>query len=220
MELYKLRLELQSETTFGRGDGLAGVVDREVEHDPFGLPYLRGRTLKGLLAEECANMLYVLKQQQPRLEQKYMPVAARLFGQPGSGLEQDVYLYFGDAVLPHDLRLAVQAEVEQNHISRLDVLEALTDIRRQTAVDETGVPDPHSLRSMRVILPELFFEADLIFTETPTPEAINLLNLCAMALRRAGTGRNRGRGRIKATLFDPHKQPVRFEPLREELLAS
>jgi len=37
-------------------------VDEEIEHDTFtGLPYLRGRTLKGLLVEECANILYVLR---------------------------------------------------------------------------------------------------------------------------------------------------------------
>ena len=48
METYYLKMLLLSDTTFGRGDGVAGLIDQEVEHDPNGFPYLRGRTLKGL----------------------------------------------------------------------------------------------------------------------------------------------------------------------------
>ena len=56
-----LTIELLTDTTFGRGDGVAGLVDEEVEHDSqTGLPIIRGRTLKGLLVEECANLLYAL----------------------------------------------------------------------------------------------------------------------------------------------------------------
>ena len=40
--------------------GVAGLIDREVEHDRYGLPYLHGRTLKGLLGEEADNLLYAL----------------------------------------------------------------------------------------------------------------------------------------------------------------
>ena len=61
MTTYLLRLTLDSDATFGRGDGLAGVVDAEVQHDDNGLPYLGGRALKGLLAEECANILFALE---------------------------------------------------------------------------------------------------------------------------------------------------------------
>ena len=47
VRLY-LHLKLKSDTTFGRGDGIPGVVDEEVEHNPnTGLPFLRGKTLKG-----------------------------------------------------------------------------------------------------------------------------------------------------------------------------
>jgi CRISPR/Cas system CMR subunit Cmr4 (Cas7 group RAMP superfamily) len=56
MEIYHLKIKLLSDTTFGRGDGVAGLIDQEVEHDANGFPYLRGRTLKGLLSEECDNI--------------------------------------------------------------------------------------------------------------------------------------------------------------------
>ena len=60
MPVYTLKIKLLSDTTFGRGDGVAGLVDQEVEHDPYGFPYLRGRTLKGLLSEECDNLIAIL----------------------------------------------------------------------------------------------------------------------------------------------------------------
>ena len=61
MHIYRLTFTLLSDATFGRGEGIAGLIDREVEHDRFGLPYLRGRTLKGLVSEEADNLLFVLE---------------------------------------------------------------------------------------------------------------------------------------------------------------
>ena len=63
MTEYRLKLDLLSDATFGRGDGLAGVVDAEVQHDNAGLPYLAGRTLKGLLGAECADIVYAIGRQ-------------------------------------------------------------------------------------------------------------------------------------------------------------
>ena len=58
MMQYALKLTLLSDGTFASGDGVSGLVDREIEHDAFGLPFLRGRTLKGLLSEEADNLLH------------------------------------------------------------------------------------------------------------------------------------------------------------------
>ena len=70
MVTYRLKIKLLSDTTFGRGDGVAGLIDQEVEHDPYGFPYLRGRTLKGLLSEEFDNLVAVLpNQHQPRWQE-------------------------------------------------------------------------------------------------------------------------------------------------------
>jgi hypothetical protein len=41
------------------------------------------------------------------------------------------------------------------------------------------------------------------------------LAACVKALRRAGTGRNRGRGRIKAELYDDQGQPVTDEHFKD-----
>ncbi|NEP83696.1 MAG: hypothetical protein F6K39_39560 [Okeania sp. SIO3B3] len=198
MTTLRLKLTLRSDATFGRGEGVAGLVDEEVEHDANGLPYLRGRTLKGLLVEECANLLYALRQQNSDTT-LWHAAADRLFGQSGMRPGQ---MRISAAQLPQDLQAVVQYEVERNNLSRVDVLESLTDLRRQTAMDETGRPEAGSLRTLRVILRETIFEATLCFQSEPQDLDLSLLSACVLALRRAGLGRNRGRGHLQARLFD------------------
>jgi hypothetical protein len=205
MKAYILKFVLKSDATFGRGDGVAGMVDVEVQHDEWGCPYLGGRALKGLLVCECAEILAALPEAiMPRWE----GAAQRLFGNPGSSLEDNALLSIGDACLPADLRLAIAQDVQRGKIRREEVLESLTALRRQTAMDESGVPQEHTLRTMRVILREISFEAELRFAEGPTEDDLALLAACIKAFRRAGTGRNRGRGRLQAKLLDANRQPV------------
>lgn len=202
MKSYWLCFKLLSDATFGRGEGVAGLVDQEIEHDDYGLPFLRGRTLKGLLNEECAGILYALEQQgidRTRWNQS----AQRLFGGPGSGLEDDALLRVGPARLPADLRRSIRAAVDapNSRLTPTDILESLTTIRAQTAVDEeTGVPAEGSLRAMRVVVRQAPFEALLTFVHDDPEGDLPLLAACILALRRAGTGRNRGRGRLQAGL--------------------
>jgi hypothetical protein len=212
MKLY-IRLQLKSDATFGRGDGIAGLVDEEVEHDArTGLPFLRGRTLKGLLAEECANILFALSKQNASAYTQFEQAAKFLFGKPGSTLEDDAMMHVGAAMLPKKLRDAVEADVERGKLKPADVLESLTAIRRQTAVDEkTGAPEEGSLRSMRVVLRETPFTAELSFDEDPDDVAKALLAACVLSFRRAGTGRNRGRGRLTARLFDEQDRDITEE---------
>jgi CRISPR/Cas system CSM-associated protein Csm3 (group 7 of RAMP superfamily) len=206
METYLLRITLKSDATFGRGDGVPGLVDAEIEHDVYGLPYLRGKTLKGLLVEECTNILYALHTQPTTVETEFYESAARLFGQPGSRADEPTALRVGDARLPEALHRVIQTEVEQGRLKPAEVLEALTDIRYQTAVDETGKPETGSLRATRVILRETVFEAELslapLDSNTPISDRDRgLLAACVKALRRAGVNRNRGAGRLSATLW-------------------
>ena len=198
----QLRFTLLSDATFGRGDGVAGLVDEEIEHDTLtGLPYLRGRTLKGLLVEECANILYAL-QRNPAYD-ALCQAARDLFGNPGSTLDDDGLLHIGHAQLPQTLRDAIATDVKAGRLSANDILESLTAIRRQTAIDDSGAPERESLRAMRVLLRDLPLQADLTSEAPISDHHRALLVACALGLRRAGIGRNRGRGRLgKMQLHD------------------
>jgi hypothetical protein len=194
-----LHIHLLSDTTFGRGDGVAGAVNEEVEHDPqTGLPFIKGRTIKGLLVESCADLLFSLQGAAPTLHPYYHDVARRLFGSPGSDLESQGVLVVGNARLDDDL---VQA-VRQSRFKPSAMLEALTTVRYQTAVDATtDAPQDGSLRATRAVLRETTFYAPIETLKDLSPQDIAWLAACARGVRRGGMNRNRGQGRLALTLY-------------------
>ena len=212
-----LKFTLLSDAAFGRGDGVAGLVDAEILHDSFGLPYLGGKTLKGLLAAECAEILYALKQTGRLPMGEWEKAAHFLFGRPGSGANDIARMIVGNAQLPNDLRTFIQAdfrllaENEKGKRQRAN-LESLTTVRRQTAVDEqSGSSKDNTLRTTRVVIRDTTFISRLDFTEPVSEQACWLLAACVQAFHRAGTNRNRGYGRLRAALYD--------NPLATELLS-
>jgi len=228
MKEYTLKLELLSDATLGRGDGVAGLVDVEVQHDRYGLPYLGGRALKGLLGAECDDLVFALD----KAGQKgWQPVADRLFGRRGATMQGQAILRVGPAHLPDDLRQAIAHQIESDKrnkvtdpLTREGVLETLTTLRRQTAMDpETGAPRQETLRTLRLVLRDTVLAARLTFRQEPEDKDLALLAATVKALRRAGTGRNRGRGRLRAELLDAAGQPVTdtlFETFRKAVRAS
>lgn len=207
-ELYYLHFMLKSDATFGRGDGLAGVVDREVMHDAHGFPYLNGRTIKGLLTEECDALLEVIESGKlvSAAQLGALNRARRwLFGQPGSRTNSTGALRIGRGELPANLRAAViDSGMEQE-----EVLESLTVVRRQTAVSAvTGAPQPHTLRSVRVVLRETPFVAEIIVPRVLLDIEIALVAAGALHWRRAGSLRNRGRGRLVTDLKNASGQSL------------
>ncbi len=197
--MIEIHLKLLSDATFGRGDGVSGLVDEEVEHDArTGLPLVRGRTLKGLLVEGCADIFYALGEAGSSAIQDS---AEFLFGKPGSDLAADAQMRVGTAQFPQTLRRAVAADVRDKRVTAEAVLQSLTAIRRQTAVDDQyGTPEAGSLRAMRVLLRDTELIAPLTFTQDATAH-LPLLAACITAVQRGGIGRNRGRGRLSARLW-------------------
>jgi CRISPR/Cas system CMR subunit Cmr4 (Cas7 group RAMP superfamily) len=89
---------LESAATFGRGDGIPGLIDREVTLDGHGCPFLHGRTLKGLLNESCADILYALNA--TGVQHGLTAAADVLFGAPGSTHASAGKMHVGHARLP------------------------------------------------------------------------------------------------------------------------
>lgn len=202
-----LQIRLLSDTTFGRGDGVAGLVDTEVQHDEYGLPYLGGRALKGMLAAESTDLLAALKKSLPPHEFDLWNEAEDwLFGKSGAALTGEANLRISAARLPEDLRLAIALEIQQGKLKREEVLETLTALRRQTAMDAaSGAPRKEALRTSRVILRDLVFEAAFDLAVEPQALTLPWLSACVKALRHVGTGRNRGRGLVHAELLNEER---------------
>lgn len=102
---------------------------------------------------------------------------------------------------------ATRARTSDN---RLRALGSLTAVRRQTAIESDGlhigVPAEGSLRAMRVILRQTPFEARLLAVRKLNPDELGLLAAAVLAFRRAGTGRNRGRGRLNGQFAGRRRQ--------------
>lgn len=207
-----IRITLKSAATFGRGDGVPGLVDREIEHDAQGFPFLRGKTLKGLLAESAENVAFALEGDGEEAQKlPWHQAKITLLGKGGRGLKERGILHIGDAQLPAELREAA------TDWSKEDVLYSLTGIRRQTAINADGGPDHATLRSMRVLLPGITLEAPIHFDQTPSDRQLQLLAAAVLDFRRAGTGRNRGRGWLKAELAGGAGMKALFEQLKEAI---
>jgi hypothetical protein len=195
-----IQIELLSDTTFSRGEGTAGLVDVEVEHDAWGLPFLGGKAVRGLLRDSWLSM----QEGFPELA----PSAVRLFG-PEGDCDESSMLHIGDAVVDEETRRWIQAaQTRANHpVSPAAVLEALTDMRRQTSeMRQTGAPAETTLRAVRVIVRGLILCAPLHWLADPTPQDVRCLCLALLATRHAGLSRNRGRGHVRMSLDgDPEK---------------
>jgi hypothetical protein len=199
----ELTITLCSDATFSSGEGLAGFIDTEVTFDRnTGLPYIRGSVVRGLLVEECANLLFAL--QQVNMYPNWLEESAKnLFGAPGSSLEEEGILRVGNATLPSDLVVVIENAVKKKEISPTEVLESLTCVRRQTAIDNAqGVPDDSTLRVERAVARDLVFTTTLQPARPLTVKEKMLLSACARGVRRGGQGRNRGRGKVAVQLKD------------------
>ncbi len=187
-------VELLSDTTFARGEGTAGVVDIEVDHDDLGLPLLRGKRLHGLLRDAWLSM-------RPHFPDLADP-AVRVLGKEAD-LDERSILRIGDAVLAENVRNWVRYAVGRDRypLRPEQVLATLTDIRRQTAVSRrTGAPEETTLRSSRVVLRGVSFTSPLHWLAEPDDAKVRCLALCALATRHGGWQRNRGRGFLRVTL--------------------
>lgn len=211
---YHLRIELESDTTFGRGDGVAGLVNQEVEHDPYGLPIIHGRTIKGLVVDACSELMYGLLPDKSK-DNASTPLendAHWLFGGGGSNHDSAGHVYFGTGEVAAEIRNYFHGEVKTRRLSRADVVDAFTVIRRQTAMDATDVPADGSLRAARAVVRKTVFIVPIRFESTPNHDQLALLAACAAGVQRGGSGRTRGRGRLKVELVQDG-QPISFDSL-------
>lgn len=194
----KLRIRLRSDSAFGRGDGIAGLVDSEIEYDArTGFPYIKGRTIKGLLVESCADILYALSNHSEYGD--FVKSAGYIFGSPGSTQDTNGALHIGKAELPEDFRQFVLAK---NHTEQ-QILQAFTTIRHQTAIDVTSEKAKiGSLRATRLVLRETIFYVQLHEIKALGERDIKLLAACVAGVKRGGQNRTRGCGWLDTSLVE------------------
>ncbi|MEQ1566459.1 MAG: RAMP superfamily CRISPR-associated protein [Myxococcota bacterium] len=185
----------------GRGDGAA--LDAVVHRTAEGLPFLPGRTVKGLLrdafqlAEHCqrvaagrTNRWFGTPPPPTDADDREQKLEESRFDSvPGALTFSNAEL--GDAVTgPQWRRWAALHRKERS---------ALFDALAATRIDANGVCMDHTLRTIEVAVPMALRGR---IDGPDDPEWVTDLGTALPLIRNLGTGRTRGLGRVLATLED------------------
>jgi CRISPR/Cas system CSM-associated protein Csm3 (group 7 of RAMP superfamily) len=161
------------------GSGLSGGAEADaiLLKDKNDLPYLPGKTIKGLVRDAIADMKDA-GQLETELES--------IFGSEGN----------------HEIRVAsfsnVEIKDEYEEIVSNNLSDYLYRIIASTKIEENGIASQGSLRSIEVCLP-VTLDGKISNIET---EEINTIFKQALKLvRSAGVNRNRGLGRCKIEII-------------------
>ncbi|HZW68118.1 MAG TPA: RAMP superfamily CRISPR-associated protein [Pseudogracilibacillus sp.] len=192
--LGTIEIKLLSETIFG-GDGVQReTVDIDLQSDEYGLPFLSGRTLKGLLRREAQ---WYVNQLPPSHQEAYEKALGQLFGEADEGVEhRENYqaLKFGIAKLSDE----IYKLIERENLPSRNVFDAVTLVRSMTSIDnETGTAQDGSLRQARVMQRDYSLFAPIFVNRKLSKEEKDLLETSVKLLRHLGMMRKRGKGQVQ-----------------------
>ncbi len=164
----------------GSGLSAGADVDALVVKDENGMPFVPGKTLKGLIREAIENYISMSSD----TEEDIVKTVEKTFGRICDNTNESTMgsAHFSNAVLC--LR-------EYNAIVGNNLQKYLYSKLTTTAIDDKGIAKDHSLRSEEVVVPCTLY-ADI----TGVPENIHeILTKSFGLIKRLGQKRNRGLGR-------------------------
>lgn len=193
MAKYRLKIHLLSDLCISDGGVYNSMVDTDCCHNNRGFPFIPAKRIKGCL-RECALELNDWG--------KNIPVG-RIFGEgerpeEGTGVKRAV-IRIGDAYLQDYPSMVKEVNAHPGHMlyHPQHILNCFTSLRTQTAVSfSTGIADPHSLRTIRVINKGLTFTSEV---EMPQ-DYYEYLKECCAVLTGMGVSRTRGFGEVLVTI--------------------
>lgn len=172
----KYKIEFFSQWHCGSGTSAGADVDELVVKDMYGMPFLPGKTVKGLVREAVENYIQFGECADGTVDTKGIE---ECFGTEG---EKAGCCHFTDATL---------SKVEYESIKETGLQKHLYRKLTTTAIGEDGTAQEHSLRSMEVVVP-----CTLHGTITDVPESMDEVIVKSLGLiKRLGQKRNRGLGR-------------------------
>jgi len=189
--MIEVKIKTLSFTLVGSGGG-SGLIDSDIVFDELGIPYIPGRRIKGILRESAKEVSEMLG-----FGEKYVEV---LFGKPGGEMGKlnvgNFYIPKYEKIVNEFLYLKHQNSAFNYLLNKSLVIDYFTQIINQTKI-ENGVAKDNSLRTLRVIKPGFEFIGELRFSEELNKQELAFLTLAILNMRRIGTARNRGFGKIE-----------------------
>lgn len=211
-----MQIEIKALSPLHLGSGKADVVlDAEVVHDKYGLPYFPAKRLKGLLYESALEMAEISQEQWFTIDDINL-----LFGHNDKAITQ---LVISNFYLPnYDKIYANWQYLTQKYPSLFTkeaILNAYTSIRYQTSIDkQTGTTVDGSLHNMRVVDKDIAFIGEIKLLED-TELNNKILEFALKNLRFAGAKRNRGCGKIECNII-PANGKIRYRTFQENQSTS
>lgn len=181
------KIELLSEWHIGSGLDAGPVADAIVLKDEDNLPYIPGKTIKGLLRDSLQEMAEV-----GRIKQD---IINKIFGWQEKDAKGSVIrsyngnAFFSDAELP---------EMQRKEIIANNLAKYLYRTISSTKINDKGTAEEKSLRTIEVCVP-LTLEG---YIETEIENADSIFQQAFKWTRYLGMKRNRGLGRCKFILTE------------------
>lgn len=194
---YTLKIELLSDMIFGSGMATPGSVDLEVLHDSYGIPYMKGKTIKGKLREEVRNITRWINNGVEDAE-----AVARLFG-CADRADMDSLL-FSNVTIDENVIKIIRQEVKskESSINSDDILLAFTGVRSHTSIDyETGKARKGSLRRLQTINKGIIFYCTISSRKELAAKDEALLCAATAGLCHLGVNETRGKGLVRCSLI-------------------
>ena len=178
----KYTLTFFSDWHAGSGLSAGAETDAVVIKDSNNLPFLPGKTIKGLVRDALMDIATMQKELVPTA------VIERLLGKEVV-INQETKssfagtLFFSNAHIPQGVANEISLKMS-HHLYRTIA---------STAIERNGITKKGSLRSMEVCIP-IQLEG---YIDGIDPEDIHFIDLAFKLIRHAGVGRNRGLGRCQ-----------------------
>ena len=203
-----MKVEILAKSPLHLGSGKADVVlDAEVVHDKYGLPYFPAKRLKGLLYESALEMAEISQEQWFTTND-----VNALFGHnadAATGIVIDNFYLPNYAKIYADWQYLSQKY--KSLFTKEAVLSEFTSIRYQTSIDKTtGTTVEGSLHNMRVVNEGITFVGEIHLNED-TDLNRKIIAYALKNLRFAGAKRNRGCGQIECNII-PEDGKVAHRP--------
>ena len=178
-----IRYKIQFFSCWHCGSGLsAGAdVDALVVKDKDGMPFVPGKTMKGLIREAVENYVFLTGGDSTAVDETF-----------GSEADLKGSAFFSNAALD---------EREQKAIVSNGAQKFMYNKMTTTAIDENGIAKEHSLHSLETVVPCTLtgFVADV------TEPMAKIIGESLGLIKRIGLKRNRGLGRCNITLVEESK---------------
>jgi len=182
--IYKI--ELLSDWHCGSGLSAGSDVDALCIKDENGLPFIPGKTLKGLLKEAAE----IITEFSNDIKSDFLKICFGEQTDKNSTQSDTGKCYFSNGELTVSVKTALNS-------SDSDKKSVLFRKISSTEIDADGQAVDHSLRKIETTVPLVLFAK---ITGLPN-EYLENIKMCLKWVKRLGTNRNRGLGRCKLSVF-------------------